>query len=399
MKEKLPLISGLIGLYLISAALSWFVFSQTKGSNAMSAGELASIRDKIAELPKTEECPINGAYHTKIERDIWEGRRPLAVMVENHFDARPLSGLSKADVVYEAVAEGGITRFLGVFYCSASSKDFRIAVVRSARVYFIKWAAEYGSNPLFMHWGGANNFGPNGGPKPEGDVDPRVDAYALLNKLDWINGSYGNDLDGSRNFAAPALMRLPNRISDTDAPAEHQPAAFVDLVYTKAAERGWANVDSKGIPWDKNFKNWKFKDDSPDGAPSVSEISFQFWGNWEDYDVKWVYEAENNIYKRFNGGRPFVDYDFNNEQISAKNIVVQFVKEEGPVDNEKHLYYENVGAGEALVFQNGEVYEASWEKDGLLERTRFYDSTGKEIEFVRGKIWVEAVPSGNSVEY
>src|SRR3972149_3172416 len=67
--------------------------------------------------PKTEECPLNGAYYSQTQRQQWEKRRPLGVMVENSVDARPQSGLSKADVIFEAVAEGGITRFLSVFYC------------------------------------------------------------------------------------------------------------------------------------------------------------------------------------------------------------------------------------------------------------------------------------------
>jgi len=61
--------------------------------------------------PKTEACPLSGQLFAKAERQIWEGRRPLTVMIENHEESRPQSGLNKADIVYEAVAEGGITRF------------------------------------------------------------------------------------------------------------------------------------------------------------------------------------------------------------------------------------------------------------------------------------------------
>ena len=87
--------------------------------------------------PKTEECPINGEKLTKEERLVWEKRRPLVVMIENHIDARPQSGLSQADVIYEVVAEGGITRFASVFYCKDAPL---IGPVRSARVYFIYYS-------------------------------------------------------------------------------------------------------------------------------------------------------------------------------------------------------------------------------------------------------------------
>jgi len=79
-------------------------------------------------------------------------------MIENHLDSRPPSGLSRADVIYEAVAEGGITRFLTVFYCGVASEDVRIGPIRSARIYFLDFASEYGDKPLFVHQGGAIIF-------------------------------------------------------------------------------------------------------------------------------------------------------------------------------------------------------------------------------------------------
>jgi hypothetical protein len=157
--EKKPtLIISLLGLYLITAGISWVFFTYTKGSSSTNPEELTSIRSKIAELPKTEECPINGGMFSTIERDIWEERRPMGVMIENHLDSRPQSGLSRADVIYEAVAEGGITRFLGIFYCGAAAEDVTIGPIRSARVYFVDWISEYGTDPLYVHFGGANNI-------------------------------------------------------------------------------------------------------------------------------------------------------------------------------------------------------------------------------------------------
>jgi hypothetical protein len=96
--------------------------------------------------------------------------------------------------VYEVVAEGGITRFLSVFYCGVSAEDTKIAPIRSARVYLINWAAEYGKNPTFVHVGGANNICKNcpGGVKPAGDVSKEVDAFKMLDTLGW-RGSREHD--------------------------------------------------------------------------------------------------------------------------------------------------------------------------------------------------------------
>src|SRR3989344_473584 len=168
MKDKiLQLISAksfrvfvsLLCLYLFSLGTSWALFSSMKGGLEEVEKVVAEGRERIdPNLPKTEECPINGKMFSKPERDIWESRRPMTAMVENSLEARPQSGLSYADVVYEAVAEGGITRFLAVLYCGTSVRDIKIAPIRSVRVYFVDWAAEYSKFPIFVHSGGANNI-------------------------------------------------------------------------------------------------------------------------------------------------------------------------------------------------------------------------------------------------
>lgn len=404
-KISFALIANFIGLYLLSTGVSWAAFSYLKKEPDGSSKE-QNVSDESSAidpgLPKTEECPINGAMYSEPVKEIWETRRPLTAMVENHLDARPLSGISRADVVYEAVAEGGITRFLGVFYCDASVSDFRLAVIRSARVYYINWAAEYGSNPIFLHWGGANNICNScyGGVKESGKIVSEVDAFKLLDKIGWRNGTYGNDMDGQSNLGYPALKKLPNRItSDVDAATEHQPTAFVNDVYKEAEDRGYSYVDSDGKKWNENFRQWLFTDDKPVKEEIIKDISFVFWNNKGDYDVIWKYDEENNLYKRFNGGKEFEDLEDDNKQVSAKNIVIQFVKERGPVDQELHMNYDVVGKGDFLLFNNGTVTEGTWKKDGITARTLFFDEKGKEISFVRGKIWIEAIPTGNKVNY
>src|SRR3972149_10745098 len=130
--KKFMIAVSFVGLYLLSAGASMAVFSFLGKEPSFDSGlenGLAGSRGRIADLPKTEECPLNGGMYSKVEREIWEGRRPIAAMVENHADSRPASGLSKADVVYEAVAEGGITRFLAIFYCGSAGYDLNIAPV------------------------------------------------------------------------------------------------------------------------------------------------------------------------------------------------------------------------------------------------------------------------------
>lgn len=151
-----------VGVYIVAAIVSFLVFNNLSGGTAITpvAQPKKTANGKLLfdpELPKTESCPINGAMYSKQQKAWWEKHAPLGVMIENHLEARPQSGLSSADIVYEAVAEGGITRFLAIFYCQDA--EF-IGPVRSARTYFVDMVSEYGPSPLYAHVGGANTPGP-----------------------------------------------------------------------------------------------------------------------------------------------------------------------------------------------------------------------------------------------
>lgn len=390
--KKFTLILGLVGLYLLVTGISWVVFSFLKKQpfSPASSSQVKETRSRInLDLPKTEECPINGAKYTKEEKDIWEVRRPITAMIENHADSRPPSGISKADVVYEAVAEGGITRFMSVFYCGVAAEDVKIAPVRSARIYYIDWASEYADKPIFMHVGGANDF--------SGTGTTNKDARALetLEKLGWrVPG--GNDFDTTYDSGFPVFWRNYERLDHAVA-TEHTMMASLDAAYEQAKKRGLTDKDSKGVRWDKNFVKWRFSDDKPSGN-TPKDISFGFWANKQDYDVVWKYDSANNQYQRVNGGKPYTDLE-TKQQLTAKNVVVLFAKERGPVDANMHMLYTTVGSGKALIFQNGTATEGTWKKDLRTSRTKFSDNSGKEMSFVRGSVWIEVIPIGNKVNY
>jgi len=383
-----------LGLYLLSTGVSVAIFSFVLGkstSQNLTSMGIAGSRSKInLTLPKTETCPLNGAKFTKSEREIWDTRRPIVAMIENHAESRPPSGLSKADVVYEAVAEGGITRFAAVFYCGAAASDVQLAPVRSVRIYFLDFASEYGDYPIFMHVGGANDY------SGSGDTAYKVRALELLETIGWrVPG--GNDFDTTYDSGFPIFWRNYERLDHAVA-TEHTMMASLDAAYTEAQKRGFGAKNAKGNSWDKNFVSWKFKDDKSVSSPSASDISFEFWKDKTDYDVEWKYDAPNNQYLRFNGGKAHMDL-MTSKQLTAKNVVIEFAKEEGPLDINLHMYYTTTGTGKAIVFQNGEAIEGTWEKDSRTARTKFFDKNGTEISFVRGVVWVELVPAGNTIKY
>lgn len=399
-KKSLVIIS-FVGLFLISVGASLAVFYYISPKNASAF--LAGLGKKTnINLPKTEECPINGAMYTTIESSVWKDRRPIAAMIENHLDARPESGLSKADVVYEAVAEGGITRFLSIFYCGASAEDVEAAPIRSARVYFINMAAGYGTDPIFLHQGGANNICSTcpGGVKPKSQIDPTVNTITILEKLGWGGGTDGNNFDGGYNIGYPIVVRNQYRLSSTEASAwEHAVVANLTEVWNEAGKRGYNYKNNEGVAWTDGFRKWLFQDGKPNTTSNASDITFNFWDSMPGYDVQWKYDSVTNTYKRYNGGSAHVDIEFDNTQLTASNVVIMFVKEKGPVDTELHMFYQVIGSGDAIIFQNGEATEGTWEKDSALDREVFYDTNGEEIKMVRGTTWVELVPSTNTVSY
>ena len=331
--------------------------------------------------PKTEPCPLNGKLYSKDQRKIWEKRRPLGIMVENHKDSRPQSGLQNADIIYEAVAEGGITRFLAVYYCQDANP---VGPVRSARVYFIQLLQAYGENPLYAHVGGANTPGP-------------ADALSLIKKLGW---KLYNDLD---QFSVPFpyfwrdYERLKNRA------VEHTVYTSTAKLWRFAAQkRRLTDVDKKGIRWDESFTAWRFKDEENNQLGDAREISFGFWekNRTGNYSVVWRLNPETRLYERENGGRPHIDLN-RKKPLAFKTIIILFSKESSANDGYPggHLLYQLKGKGEAIIFSNGKAEEATWSRREYTDNFSFRAKNGKEIIFERGKIFVEILPIGNKVEY
>ncbi|MBI2018057.1 DUF3048 domain-containing protein [Candidatus Daviesbacteria bacterium] len=372
-------------LYIASASITYSVFSRVNLSKPGSNGLITSlpgpsnIIDDEDSGPKTEECPLNGSLKSKIARESWEKRRPLAVMIENHTEARPQSGLSSADIIYEAVAEGGITRFMAIYYCNLS--DVQVGPVRSARTYYLDWLSEY--DALYAHVGGANTPGP-------ADSLGQIIKYKVkdLNQF---------------SIGFPVFWRDYQRLGHSVA-TEHTMYSTTQKLWEIGAKRGWTNVDDDGISWDKNFVPWKFNGST--GSPQetsgqATNIKVNFWESQNNYSVEWVYDQAGSAYKRKNGGGDQIDLN-NKKQLEAKNIVVQFQRESNANDgyeNNVHLLYGTTGSGKALIFQDGKVIEGKWAKASRTSRTKYTDEKGKEIEFNKGQIWIQTVPEGSKVSY
>jgi len=355
--------------------------------------------------PKNVACPLNGAMYTQEEQKIWQERRPMAVMIENHSEARPQSGLNGADIVYEAVAEGGITRFMGVFYCSAVSNaatKYDVGPVRSARTYFLDLASEYADYPLYAHVGGANCSAPKdpvtGRQAGPCTTNKKALAIEQISDYGWNTQGTAGDLS---QFALSykACRREPERTGDVRA-TEHTMYCSTTEMWNVAKDRGLTNTTiAKKQSWDKSYRPWTFKQkDAASSTVTTPKVSFNFWEGYGEYSVTWNYDQTTNQYLRSNGGKQHIDFN-TKEVINSKNLVIQFNKESRSIDIHGHNLYDMVGSGKGILLQNGIKEDITWSKANRLSRTIFKDSKGAEVNFVPGRVWVEILPIGNKISY
>lgn len=382
--KKLILTLALLGVYLLSAGTAYTLFSNSSESEDTPVATETTVKGNDYDAlefggPRTEECPLNGAKYSKEQRKWWENHRPLGIMIENHEESRPQSGISFADVMYEAIAEGGITRFMGVYHCQDAGI---VGPVRSARTYFLDFISEYGSYPLYAHVGGANTPGP-------------ANALGQIEDYGW--GGY-NDLN-QFSIGFPTFKRDESRLGHSVA-TEHTMYSTTSRLWKVAKQRDLTEVDADGNKWDEEFVSYQFKEDIKESARPASQlITVDFWSNQPNYRVAWKYDKTSNRYLRSNGGEPHMDNN-TDKQVMAKNVVVLFMQESRANDGYEgnlHMLYGTEGKGKALVFMDGEQIIATWRKDGREARTELIDSRGKKIQLNRGLIWFHIIPTDGDV--
>lgn len=278
---------------------------------------------------------------------------PVAVVIDNALPARPQYGLAQAEVVYELLVEGGITRFLAVYSHAAVS---RIEPVRSVRTPFLRLALEL--DAVLAHAGAAAEEGP---------------ADAVSQMRQW-------GVHHLEEEAGGVISRDPSRS------APHNAVTSTAAVRAAAGARGWSGPARLSL--------WHFKEDGgASGAPvTAASLDFDTTGiNRGAFAVRWEYDPASNSYLRFQGGAPHRDAG-TNTQLRVKNVVIHLAPVIPAGDRSGHLLYQSEGSGRALVLRDGVVTEGTWRTDGPNGRTRYYDESGREIAFNRGATWVEMLP-------
>lgn len=273
-------------------------------------------------------------------------RAVTGIMIENSPDARPQSGLKQAGVVYEAVAEGGITRFLALYQEDAPKL---IGPVRSLRMYFLDWATPYQAS--ITHFGGS--------------------LYSLR---EVGNGKYRNlDLMAS---STAYYWRA------TDRYAPHN-------VYTTSSKLDALNK-KRGYTT-STFTAWSRQDGKASDTPNARTIDIKISSVL--YNPHYVYNAKSNTYLRYINGQPSNDRE--DGQLSPSVVIAIKVNMKTVMQDGYREEITTSGSGSAIIFQNGIVTKGTWHKTSRTGSLTFTDTAGKEIPLNRGQTWVAAVPNGS----
>lgn len=271
-------------------------------------------------------------------------KQVTAVMIENSLDARPQSGLLQAGLVFEAIAEGGITRFTA--YYQDTSADY-IGPVRSVRPYYLDVVSSF--DAAIAHVGGS------------------PDALAL------IQSRKIKDLDQFQN--PDAYQRVGNRAAPHNVYTSSAKLAQVEK------QKGYTKSEYTGFEHARNEN----KAETPTAGRVVLNISSGL------YNVRYAYDTASNSYRRFMGGQPHKD-ERSGKQLSPKAVIAI---ETTRSQNGQYSVYRMTGTGKVSIFQNGTVVTGTWTRDKATSQYVFKDKEGQPIQIVPGQAWATLVTAGD----
>ena len=339
-RKMILIIVGVLLFLTTSVLVCVFLINMNKSTPAV----VNSIPEQ--QVVKVDPIKYYSTLTGSLVKDEVESKQAVTgVMIENSPEARPQSGLKEAGVVFEAICEGGITRFLALFQ---SEKPQLIGPVRSVRMYYISWATAFDAS--IAHVGG------------------NIDALAEIEN--------GNHRDIDQFFNGDSYWRSSDRW------APHN-------VYTSFQKLDELN-SSKGYTT-SSFTGFSRIDGSPTEKPNATNINITISSDL--FNSSYIYDLATNTYARSQAGEPHLDRE--SGQITPSVIIAMHVNENTivvPDGYEEQI--ETVGSGNATIFQNGTAVNVIWTKDSAGSQIIFTDATGVEIPLVSGQTWIVAVPNG-----
>jgi hypothetical protein len=274
-------------------------------------------------------------------------------MYDNHPNAYPQTGMDGAAIVFEALAEFGITRYMAIFIPGISPDMPVIGPVRSARPYYVEWAK--GLRAVYVHAGGS----------PEG-------LLLAETSIELIN------MDALRSNAS----RYFYRTRDRSAPHNLYTNSENIAAFAAANDRPVEGLEEIGFTYSPEAP--------PEDRPAQQELRYFFI--YREASVGWSYDPATNSYRYFRGNRPHVDAATGN-QLQFKNVVVLEVPERPiPNDPKGRIEQDVIGEGQARIFRDGRMIEATWQKAAGYAQLYLVDANGNEIPLAPGSVWIAAIP-------
>lgn len=314
---------------------------------------LAFLKDNLLEEKETNQdyefkkeyiyfSNLNGFG---VDEEIEKTPQVVAVILDNHFQARPHLGLDKAVVVYEVPVEGNITRLLALFNSKEGVEN--IGPIRSARPYFLDWINEYGE-VVYLHCGGS----------PEALENLKTTKHFDINEFYW-----GNYFWRSKQKSAP-----------------HN-------IYTSSTL--WQKIiENKNYNNKEDWQGWIFDDYfAEENYEEIRELSLTY-SNY--YKVSWKFNEFIGMFEYYHNDNIYKTADDNN--ILSDNVLIQYVQTE-IIDDYGRLKIKTIGSGEARILRDGKILRGEWKKDDANARTRFFEKNGGEVKLKPGNTWVMIVPT------
>lgn len=270
------------------------------------------------------------------------GLVPVSAMIDNAIDARPARGLSSADLVWEMMVEGGVTRLYAVWQ---TNKELEIGPVRSAREYYLPYVAML--DALYAHSGG---------------------SPAALQLLKSKNFRDGDEFRYGASYYRRADKYAPHHLYTTTT----------NLLGLKNSQSAWQ--PTYNLVFDAHSKT----------GESASQINIDF--SSPTYLVQWKYDEATKMYLRWQADKPVLDEN-NGQQITAQNVIILFANIV-PAPRDKYndaISIETVGSGKMIVLSDGVQRRGQWQKKSLSSALELLDENKQPLALTSGNSWFAVV--------
>lgn len=338
------IILGVIIVVLLGVGVFIVIKDSNKGKNI-----------DLSEKSPEEKEPIKEEAKEKVDIvDLESTSRPIAVMINNHPEARPLqSGFQDAYLVYEMQVEYGLTRLMAVY---KDKQTERIGSVRSARHTFLDYIME--NDAIYTHFGGSYL------------AEEQLTKFGINN----ING-----------MSDAGFWR------DTSLNVAYEHTAFTSISRIKEAtkNKGYRLTSDK-----KTLLNYNVSDTDlsvNDRAVSANNITLAFSPYTQ---TSFSYDANNKNYKRSVNGKDIVDY-VTKKQITFKNIIAIKVNN-WTISGTPLQDFSNIDSGDGYYITNGYSIPIKWYKNDRASQTIYKDLDGNEISVSDGNTFIGIIPLNNS---